>query len=456
MKVHLIAIGGAVMHNMALALHDKGYEVNGSDDEIFDPAKSRLEKHGILPDEWGWFPEKITPDIDIIILGMHARKDNPELLKAQELGLKIYSFPEYLYENCKDKTRVVIGGSHGKTTTTSMVMHVLKHAGVDFDYMVGAQIEGFDKMVKLSHDAKIAIFEGDEYLSSPIDMRPKFHLYKPHIASISGIAWDHINVFPTFENYVEQFTIFVEKIEKDGTLIFNLNDKNLATIAANTREDILIIPYDEHPHKVVDGKSILMDNDQEHPIQVFGTHNLENINCAKLICKQLGIGDSTFYEAIAEFRGAAKRLQLLKENDHSRIYLDFAHSPSKLKATTSAVKEQFPDRVLVACMELHTFSSLNEEFLEHYKSSMDKADLAIVYYDMHTLQHKKLKEISPDQVKQAFGGQNVEVMNDAKTFKDFVSNLKLKNTNLLLMSSGNFSGIDFKQLANHLISDDSE
>lgn len=453
MKVHLIATGGAVMHNMALALHDKGFEVSGSDDEIFDPAKSRLEKQGILPEKWGWFPEKITPDIDIIILGMHARIDNPELLRAQELGLKIYSFPEYLYENCKDKTRVVIGGSHGKTTTTSMVMHVLKFAGVDFDYMVGAQIEDFDRMVKLSHNAKIAIFEGDEYLSSPIDMRPKFHLYKPHITSISGIAWDHINVFPTFENYVDQFSVFTDKIEKNGTLIYFQNDEILSKIATSSREDISKIPYSAHPSHLENGYSFLVDKNREYPIKVFGTHNLENISCAKIICQQLGISDDVFYQAISQFKGAAKRLQLLKENEHSRVYLDFAHSPSKLKATTSAVKDQFPDRILVACMELHTFSSLNAEFLDHYKDCMEKADLAVVYFDKHTLQHKKLNEITPEQVKQAFGGTNVDVMNDAKTFKDFVSNLKLKNANLLLMSSGNFSGIDFNELANRLIPD---
>ncbi|MCF8374263.1 MAG: peptidoglycan synthetase [Bacteroidales bacterium] len=453
MKVHLIATGGAVMHNMALALHDKGYEVSGSDDEIFDPAKSRLEKQGLLPEKWGWFPDKITSDIDIIILGMHARQDNPELLRAQELGLKIYSFPEYLYENCKDKTRVVIGGSHGKTTTTSMVMHVLKFAGIDFDYMVGAQIEGFDRMVKLSHDAKIAIFEGDEYLSSPIDMRPKFHLYKPHIASISGIAWDHINVFPTFGNYVEQFSIFADQIEKDGTLIYYQNDEILTAIAIEARQDILKIPYSAHPHHLENGVSFLKDKNREYPIQVFGTHNLENISCAKFICQQLGLSEEVFYQAITHFSGAAKRLQLLKKNSHSQVFLDFAHSPSKLKATTSAVKEQFPNRILVACMELHTFSSLNSNFLEHYMGCMGKADLAVVYFDKHTLQHKKLEEITPEQVRHAFGGNNVEVMNDAQVFRDFVSNLKLNNTNLLLMSSGNFSGIDFIELANHLIPD---
>ena len=453
MKIHLIAIGGAVMHNMALALHDKGYQVTGSDDEIFDPAKTRLEKQGILPAEWGWFPEKISIDTDIIILGMHARPDNPELIRAQELGLKIFSFPEYLYENTKDITRVVIGGSHGKTTTTSMVMHVLKQAGVDFDYMVGAQIEGFDRMVKLSNEAKIAIFEGDEYLSSPLDRRPKFHLYKPIIASISGIAWDHINVFPTFENYVEQFDIFAEKIEKGGTLIYFQNDAHLVKIAKNARNDIRKIPYQAHPHTVKDGITFLSGNEHDYPIEVFGNHNLENIACAREICLKLGISEAVFYEAISSFKGAAKRLQLLKENQSARIYLDFAHSPSKLKATTAAVKNQFPERELIACMELHTFSSLNADFLGQYKYCMEKADRAIVYFDRHTLQQKKLKEITPDQVKDAFGGHNIQVMNDARLFREFVSGLKLENRNLLLMSSGNFSGIDFKELSHHLIPD---
>ncbi len=452
MKVHLIAIGGAVMHNMALALQEKGFEVSGSDDEIFDPAKSRLEKHGILPEKWGWFPDKITNDIDIIILGMHAGIDNPELLKAQELGLSIYSFPEYLYENCKNKIRVVIGGSHGKTTTTSMVMHVLKSEGYDFDYMVGAHIEGFDKMVRLSNSAKIAIFEGDEYLSSPIDRRPKFHLYKPHIASISGIAWDHINVFPTFENYIEQFAEFTDKIEHGGKLFIYKNDENLVRIASSVRKDIEVATFCEHRHTIKNGNTFLLQNTHEWPLQVFGTHNLENISVAKLICNQLEISDEKFYKAIGQFKGASKRLQLLKGNEHSQVFLDFAHSPSKLKATTSAVKEQFPDRELIACMELHTFSSLSNNFLVQYKNSMEKADRAVVYFDKHSLQHKKLKDISPDQVRQAFGA-DTEVINQVEVFRDFVSSLDIKNKTLLLMSSGNFSGINFTDLANRLIPD---
>ncbi len=451
MNIHLIAIGGAVMHNMAIALHKKGYKVTGSDDEIFDPAKSRLAKHGILPKEWGWFPDKITKETDLVILGMHAREDNPELIKARELGIKTYSFPEYLYEQCKDKTRVVIGGSHGKTTITSMVMHVLKTLNIDFDYMVGAQIEGFDTMVNLSSDSKLAVFEGDEYLASALDRRPKFHLYKPHIALLSGIAWDHINVFPTFDNYVEQFRIFINKIEKNGSLVYFEDDENISSIVKEADKSIKLFPYNTHAHIVKNNCTYLLHNGKELAIEVFGEHNLQNISGARYVCKSIGISDEDFYNAISQFNGAAKRLQLLKKNDNSNIFLDFAHSPSKLKATTKAVKQQFPERKLIACMELHTFSSLNAGFLSQYNGSMATADKAIVYFNPDTIKHKRLAEISDTQVRRAFGGNNVEVITDAKEFKDFLMNLKLEDTNLLLMSSGNFSGINFTELANHLI-----
>ncbi len=451
MKIHLIAIGGAVMHNMAIALHKKGYTVTGSDDEIFDPAKSRLEKHGILPEKWGWFPKKITEETDLVILGMHARENNPELQKAQELNIKMYSFPEYLYEQCKDKTRVVIGGSHGKTTITSMIMYVLNYMKVDFDYMVGAQIEGFDTMVKLSNTAKLAIFEGDEYLSSALDRRPKFHLYKPHIALLSGIAWDHINVFPTFNKYVEQFKIFINKIEKNGSLIYFDNDENILKLVKNADNSIKLFPYNEHENNVKDNNTYLLSKGKKYQLQVFGGHNLQNISGARYVCNQLGISDNDFYKAITEFKGAAKRLQLLKKNNNTNIYLDFAHSPSKLMATTKAVKQQFANRELIACMELHTFSSLNADFLKEYKNCMATADKAIVYFNPETIKHKQLAEITAKQVKEAFGGKNLEVITDAKEFKDFLINLKLENKNLLLMSSGNFSGINFNELANELI-----
>lgn len=350
MNIHFIAIGGAAMHNLAIALHKKGFKITGSDDEIFDPSRSRLQAHGLLPKTFGWFPERINSSIDVIILGMHARKDNPELLRAQELNLKVYSYPEYLYEQCKDKKRVVIGGSHGKTTITSMVMHVLKELDYKFDYMVGAQIEGFDTMVQLSHDAPIAIFEGDEYLSSPIDSRPKFHWYKPHVALLTGVAWDHINVFPTWENYVEQFTLFADSLAQDATLIWYLMDPELQKIADQLRPDIKSLAYEELPCQLNQGKSTVTFNGHSYTLSVFGSHNLQNVNGARLLCAELGIADDKFFESISTFKGAAKRLQTLRSEGSSAVFLDFAHSPSKLEATVKAVKQQYPDRKLVACM----------------------------------------------------------------------------------------------------------
>ncbi|HBS88732.1 MAG: peptidoglycan synthetase [Bacteroidetes bacterium GWF2_38_335] len=449
MKVHFIATGGAAMHNMAIALHKKGFAVTGSDDEIFDPAKTRLEKYGLLPENPGWFPEKITDDLDAIILGMHAREDNPELIKARELGLRIYSFPEYLYEATKDKTRVVIGGSHGKTTITAMIMHVLNYLKIDHDYMVGAQLEGFETMVKIS-DAPIAIFEGDEYLSSPIDRRPKFHLYKPNIALLSGIAWDHINVFPTFEIYVDQFRQFINLIEKDGSLVYFEQDENLQMLAKEAK-GVKSISYGTPDFFIKDFVTYLKRNNQETPLMVFGEHNLQNIMGAMNVCKQLGIEENKFFEAISQFKGASKRLQLLEKNECTSIFLDFAHSPSKLMATTKAVKEQFHRRTLVACMELHTFSSLNEDFLSQYKGTMDAAEVAYVYFNPHTLEHKKMKEITIDQVAKAFSHKNMVVFNDSEKLVNTLKSTDWKNKNLLLMSSGNFSGIKFGEFARELI-----
>ncbi len=451
MHIHFIAIGGAAMHNLAIALHSKGYKVTGSDDEIFDPSRSRLEKHGLLPKEFGWFPEKINDKIDVIILGMHARKDNPELIRAQELGLKVYSYPEYLFEQCKNKKRVVIGGSHGKTTITSMIMHVLKTLDYKFDYMVGAQIEGFDTMVSLSHDAPIAIFEGDEYLSSPIDLRPKFHWYKPHVALLTGIAWDHINVFPTWNNYIEQFKIFTDSIEKEGTLVWYLLDEELQKISKTLRSDIQSLAYDEIESNVEDGKTTITFNGKKYQLSIFGAHNLQNLNGARIVCAKLGIADELFLEAISSFKGAAKRLQTLKETKESTIYLDFAHSPSKLKATINAVKDQNKDRTLVACMELHTFSSLNKDFLPQYKSTMDKADIAFVYFNPKVVEHKKLPKITIKDVSDAFSSNNVIVFDDTDKLQKELRNIEWKNKNLLLMSSGNFSGINFNTFSDELI-----
>jgi UDP-N-acetylmuramate: L-alanyl-gamma-D-glutamyl-meso-diaminopimelate ligase len=451
MRAHFIAIGGSAMHNLAIALHLKGYHVTGSDDEIFEPSKSRLAKHGLMPETIGWDANRISNDIDEVILGMHARQDNPELLRAQELGLKIYSYPEYIYEQTKDKTRVVIGGSHGKTSITSMILHVLNYHNIENDYMVGAQLEGFDCMVRLSKTAKVAVLEGDEYLSSPIDRRPKFHLYRPNIALLSGIAWDHINVFPTFENYVEQFQIFVNLIEPNGKIIYCENDKNVKHVSEKGRADIGKIPYSTHAYRVENGTTFLQTNAGEVAIQVFGEHNLQNLNGARLVLKELGISDTKFYEAIQTFKGASKRLELVKKTEHSVVYKDFAHSPSKLKATTKAVKDQFPNRKLIACMELHTFSSLNKTFLQEYENSMANADEAYVYFNPHTIEHKRLEALSPQQVKDAFASDNVTIFTDSEALVQQLKQHQWHNKNLLMMSSGNFDGIDFAKLAEELL-----
>jgi UDP-N-acetylmuramate: L-alanyl-gamma-D-glutamyl-meso-diaminopimelate ligase len=451
MNVHFIAIGGSAMHNLAIAMHKKGFYVTGSDDEIVEPSKSRLAKHQLLPLKEGWDINNIHSGLDAIILGMHARNDNPELIKAKELGLKIYSYPEYIYEQTKEKTRVVVGGSHGKTTITAMILHVLHFHNVDCDYLVGAQLEGFDTMVKLTKEATIAVIEGDEYLSSPIDRRPKFHLYNPTIAILSGIAWDHINVFPTFENYVEQFSIFVNLIEKEGSLVYCTLDEEVKKVSEKARRDIKKFSYAVPEYVIENGTTYLNVNNKKIPLLIFGEHNLMNLNGARLVCNQLNISNEQFYEAIQSFKGAAKRLELVNRNDKTAVYKDFAHSPSKLKATTQAVKNQFPNRKLIACMELHTFSSLTEEFLKQYNGSMAVADEAIVYFNPHTIAHKKLKAITEQQVKDAFGGNNVKVYTDSQQLLDALTAMSFENKNLLMMSSGNFDGIDFKQLADTIL-----
>ncbi len=448
MNIHFIAIGGSAMHNLALAMHNKGYKVTGSDDTIFEPSKSRLQNKGLLPAEIGWFTDKITTDLDAIILGMHAKEDNPELLKAKELGLKIYSYPEFLYEQSKDKTRVVIGGSHGKTTITSMVLHVMKYHNIDVDYMVGAQLEGFDTMVYLTKENDFIVLEGDEYLSSPIDRRPKFHLYKPNIALISGIAWDHINVFPTYEDYLKQFEIFIDQVSYGGILIYNELDKNLVTLVENSTNPIRKIPYQTPYYHTNNGITYLETPEGDMPIEVFGEHNLSNLMGAKWICQNMGVDEADFYEAIASFKGASKRLEKIAESKDTLIYKDFAHSPSKVQATTQAVKQQFPERKLVACLELHTYSSLNAEFLKEYASTLDSADEAVVFYSPEAVKIKRLDEVTEQQIAQAFNKKDLIIYTDPKAFKDYLYQLELKNTVLLLMSSGNYGGLDldkFKQ-----------
>ncbi|MEZ5197224.1 MAG: Mur ligase family protein [Bacteroidales bacterium] len=438
MNVHFIAIGGSAMHNLAIALFKKGYHVTGSDDEIFEPSKSRLKKYGIFPENEGWFPEKIDKHLDSVIVGMHARADNPELLAAQELGLKIYSYPEYLYEQAKDKKRVVIGGSHGKTTITSMILHVLNFYKKPCDYMVGAQLEGFEVMVKMTDEAPVMVLEGDEYLTSPIDRRPKFHLYKPDIALISGIAWDHINVFPSYENYIEQFEIFADLISHNGTLIYCAEDKEVKKIGEAARNDVKAIPYSIPPHEIEFGVTQVVFNNKLIPLKIFGEHNLMNMQGALLVCNELGISSKEFYNAIKSFKGASKRLEIVTKNESTLFFKDFAHAPSKLIATTRAVKNQFPNRQLVACIELHTFSSLSEKFLSHYKGCLDDADVAKVYFNPHAIQLKKLPPLKPEQVRQAFENPEVEIYTDSKRLLEDLKQINWNDKNLLMMSSGNF------------------
>ena len=447
MRIHFIAIGGAAMHNLAMAVATKaGYVVTGSDDEIFDPARTHLQEAGLLPEEMGWHPEKITSDIDAIILGMHAREDNPELVRARELGIKIYSFPEYLYEQTKDKIRIVVGGSHGKTSTTSMILYVLQHLGIEADYMVGAQIEGFERMVRLSDTAKYAVFEGDEYLTSPLDLRSKFLWYHPHVAILTGIAWDHINVFPTFDGYVDTFRKFVDGIEENGTFIYYKHDSNLCEIASHARKDIKQLPYEAYeptPNPSLKGKEV--------GLKIFGRHNMENLQAAALACEQIGVKREDFYREIATFTGASNRLELIDEVGTNVAYKDFAHSPSKLRATVNAVRERYPEKQLVAAMELHTFSSLTADFLPQYEGCMAQADVALVYFNPKVIEHKRLTPITAEEVKKAFGTENVEVFTDSQLLQERLRSLTYDNTALLMMTSGTFDGVNIPEFAKELI-----
>ncbi|WP_034889257.1 UDP-N-acetylmuramate--L-alanine ligase [Gillisia sp. Hel_I_29] len=448
MNLHFIAIGGSAMHNLALALHHKGYKVTGSDDAIFEPSKSRLDKFGLLPPEFGWFPEKITTNLDAVILGMHAKENNPELLKAKELNIPIYSYPEFLYEQSKNKTRVVIGGSHGKTTITSMVLHVMHYHDKEVDYMVGAQLEGFDTMVNLTEDNDFIVLEGDEYLSSPIDRRPKFHLYKPNIALLSGIAWDHINVFPTYDNYLEQFKIFVDSIISGGVIVFNEEDKDLKEVVSNSDNQIRKHAYVTPEYRVENGITILDTPEGELPIEIFGAHNLNNLAGAKWICQHMGIDEDDFYEAISTFKGASKRLEQIVALDRTVVFKDFAHSPSKVSATTKAVKGQFVDKEVIACLELHTYSSLTPEFLKQYKDSLNPANKAVVFYSPEALEIKKLNPISKEQIITAFGREDLIVYTNAIEFQNYLETLDYKNKAVLLMSSGNYGGLNFDDIKN--------
>lgn len=450
-KVHLIAIGGAAMHNLALALQYKGYAVTGSDDEIYNPSKGRLEAAGLLPKEMGWHTERITEDLDTVIVGMHARNDNPELQKAVELGLNVVSYPEFIYQESVQKTRVVVGGSHGKTSTTAMILHVLNYWNMDADYLVGAQLEGFDRMVRLS-DAPIIVIEGDEYLASPLTPVPKFHFYKPHLAILTGIAWDHINVFPTFDNYVSQFDTFVKSIEQGGTLAYFAGDEILQKVAIENGKHLQLRPYSTLEHTIINGETFVNHRGHQNPLEIFGNHNLQNLNAARIICNQLKIDDTMFFKAIENFSGAAKRLQRIVKNDNNVAFLDFAHAPSKVEATTKAVKAQLQSHEVIACFELHTFSSLNEQFLQQYENTMNAADKAFVFFSEHTLEMKRLPMISKEQVAQAFNHPNMKVFTETEALQTTLKELDWNNKVLLMMSSGNFHGIDIKTFAKDLLS----
>jgi UDP-N-acetylmuramate: L-alanyl-gamma-D-glutamyl-meso-diaminopimelate ligase len=450
MHVHFIAIGGSVMHQLAIALHLKGYKVTGSDDEIFEPAASNLRNHGLLPEAEGWFPEKITADLDAVILGMHAKADNPEIEKARYLSLKIYSFPEYIYQESINKTRVAVGGSHGKTSTTSIIMHALKHAGKQFDYLVGAKLEGFPQSVNIT-DAPIIVCEADEYPASVIEKRPKFHFLFPHISVLTGIAWDHINVFPTFEFYLKQFEIFIDKIEQGGILIYNDSDETLKTLVEQSRrQDIRYQPYGLPVHKIEEGRTTINIEGHEAGISVFGNHNLLNLHAGYFVCRELGVTAEQYVNAVSRFTGAAKRLELLHSSASTSVYRDFAHAPSKVKATIEAVKQQFPDRRLIGLLELHTFSSLNEKFMPEYRGAMDPANDAAVFYSQHALELKRMPDLPIDAVKSGFGKEGLEVFTNRSDLEQWLYSKDFNNANLLLMSSGTFEGLPLDKLLMHI------
>ena len=445
MKVHFISIGGSVMHQLAITLKKKGYQVTGSDDEIFEPAASNLKKEGILPEKEGWFPDKISSDLDVVILGMHARADNPELIRAKELGLKIYSFPEFIYSESRDKKRVVVGGSHGKTTTTSMIMHVLRQTGRDFDYLVGAKLEGFEVSVKIT-DAPVIICEGDEYPASVIEQRPKFHFLHPHIAILTGIAWDHINVFPSFDIYLEQFRLFIEQTEPGGVLIYNETDPVLDGLVREHGGSVRTIGYGIPSHTIDAGVTTIQLEGHAARLKVFGNHNLLNIQAAWLACRELNVPAEDFLAAISGFTGASRRLELLKAGNGLSVYRDFAHAPSKVQATITAVKQQFPDKKLIALLELHTYSSLNAAFLKEYEGAMDYADVAAVFYSRHALEIKRMPELKKEEVQQGFHKKDLVVINNKEDLYTWLDAQHYDNSVLLLMTSGTFEGLDLGRI----------
>ena len=440
---HFIAIGGAVMHQLASHLKNQGNTITGSDDAIYEPAKSNLEKLGLMPEQTGWFPAKITADIDAIILGMHAKSDNPELVKAQKLGLKIYSFPEFVFEQCKHKTRIAVAGSHGKTSITSMIMHMLRVNNKEFDYLVGAKLDGFDFMVKTSETAPLMVIEADEYLTSPLDLRSKFLHYHPHIAIISGIAWDHINVFPTFDEYLETFRKFILSIQANGYLIYNAEDEELVRMVNELKPTINLIPYKPFAFKSVDDESILLYDEKEFSINVFGSHNFANLKSAFEVGKIIGLSETQILESFQSFQGAAKRLEKIHDDKAKQltIFRDFAHAPSKVRATVKAVRERYANRKIIAVFELHTYSSLQENFIEHYAHSLDAADVRILFLDEEALKIKNKQDLDETWLKEQFADESILVFKDAAQLKEKINLETTDNCVILLMSSGNFAGM---------------
>ncbi len=452
-KIHFIAIGGSVMHSLALALHQIGIEVSGSDDMIFEPSKSRLAAHELLPKDVGWNPERIHKGLDAVILGMHAKEDNPELSRARELNIPVYSYPEFIFRQSLNKQRIVIAGSHGKTTITSMIIHVLNYWDRCFDYVVGAHLDGFENTVKLSDDP-IIIIEGDEYLTSTLDKTPKFLKYQHHIGLVSGVAWDHINVFPTIEEYVKQFDLFADTTPKAGSLIYCEEDDLATVICCKQRPDVASIPYQEHPSVINDGNTFLQTDHGSVAVQVFGRHNMQNFSGAKAVLLKIGITEEQFYKAIPSFKGARNRLELVNKNNRTAIFNDYAHAPSKLAATTKALKEQFQDRTLVACIELHTYSSLNKKFLSQYSDSFESADQPIVYYNPEIIAHKNLEPISKEEIKAAFNREDLLVFDDINELEHFLLKQNWEGKNLLMMSSGNYHNLSIKVLSDAILKDD--
>lgn len=447
MRIHFIAIGGSIMHSLAMVMHARGHIVTGSDDEIYEPSLSRLTTLGLLPDQMGWHPGRIQKDIDVVVLGMHARADNPELVKAQELGLRIESFPEFIYNISKDKTRIVVAGSHGKTTTSGMIAHVLDKCGIKADRMIGARIGALEPVAIT--DAPVIILEGDEYLTSPLDPRPKFLHYHPQITIITGIAWDHMNVFPTYAKYVDQFRQLITSLGSTDLLIYCAEDEDLVDLVEETEPVCKFIGYHSHPYTMSDGMVIIEeDNGLSYPLEIFGNHNLQNLKAAQIATHAIGLSSTDFYKAIQSFTGAHKRLQLLHQSEHITAYLDFAHAPSKVKATVNAVREKHHEAYMIACLELHTFSSLNPEFLPQYKGALAEADVKIVYFSPHTLAIKKLPDLSPDQLSEYFGQPDLIVVTSADELRAAVQAARKDvDTVLLWMSSGRFDGLDISDIS---------